>query len=332
MLVERRFRLGRVAAGQGRAQHARKRVGDGLLVGPRRGDDHVQAVDGPGQGHVQQAQRFLYHPLFVGGEHPLEFGGQDRAEVFRYVTADPLDAGGWLRTAGHNFRRLTAHAHVQFRQHDDVELQALALVNGHHADAGRGGVFHALLLDQVDKIRRPQRGPVLVAVGHFHELREPAHVAAVAGRGQGLGPAFQHRPVALDHQPPAGLFGQLPGGGRIVVIGKAQVFPQRRMGYVETRGRIAGVVGQGQEREQDLHGGRIGQRVAALLAGFDSPQAQFKDQPGHGDIAADEHADFALRRLLVQPLDFLGRIPQRGRRLVLALRGRRCRSQAAVAG
>ena len=69
-------------------------------------------MHGPGEGDVEEAQRFLDDPLLMGGEHPLELGREDGAEVFGNVAADALDAGGRFRAAGDDFRRLAADAHI----------------------------------------------------------------------------------------------------------------------------------------------------------------------------------------------------------------------------
>ena len=87
------------------------------------------------------------------------------------------------------------------------------------------------------------------------------------------------------------------------------------------------------QRKHQLHGRRIGQRIAPFLAGLDAALPQLVDQPGHGRVPADQHADrIGPGDLLVEPVDFLGGDTRSVTdALLLALRGLRRGRQAAIA-
>ena len=63
---------------------------------------------------------------------------------------------------------------------------------------------------------------------------------------------------------------------------------------------VVGVVGEPKEREDRDDGGRVGQRVAALLARLDAEPLEFVDQPGDGPVSPREDADPVAGRLFAQ--------------------------------
>ena len=137
-------------------QHACIRRRDRLLVGLRRGDDHVQRIHGPGQRHVEQAQGLFHDALLVGLEHPLKLGRQNAAAAPWPGNGRPARSAPPVRATGDDLRRLAANGHVELGQHDDVELQTLGLVDRHHAHGGRRGVLDLLLPHQGHEIVGPQ--------------------------------------------------------------------------------------------------------------------------------------------------------------------------------
>ena len=131
------------------------------------------------------AQRFLDHlPLFARAEHlsrtRLGSNGRRvlgrrngrRARFRRPVSGDRSTIAGGC----------PLDADVQLRQHDDIELKPLCLMDRHHADIGRGWVLNLLLPHQGHKIA--PSGLLdwsLVSVGHLRQAAsQPAQVAAVA--------------------------------------------------------------------------------------------------------------------------------------------------------
>ena len=89
------------------------------------------------------------------------------------------------------------------------------------------------------------------------------------------------------------------------------------------RYRIAWMIGQLQQGQQQPHGGRIGQRVAAFFAGVDVALAQQVNELRDGAVGPAQHANAALGRLPDEAFDPLGRVLQRAARLVFLVARRR---------
>jgi len=287
-------------AGQCGPQQAGLRARNVPLAVRRRRNEGIQAVDGPREGYVQHAQRLGHRP--VGGilEHPLERSRQQLLNVRTGVAADAIHGQRAIVAVRHHQVGLPDDIAVQFRQHDDVELQALGLMNGHDADVGRNGIRDLRAFDESDELVRPKRRRGVEVVRLVDQLLQSAQFAAAAVRGQGSGPTLDRRAVAVLDQRLADLQRHAPRRRVVAVILQAGGRSQRRMRYVKAGHRVAGMIGDPQQRQDHVHGRRIGQRIAAFLAGGDVQLAQFVDQPRHAVIAAHQHADTAARSLIDQ--------------------------------
>ena len=142
----------------------------------------------------------------------------------------------------------------QLGQDADVELEPLRLVNGHDAHAGGCGRLDALLLHIFDEIIGSHGGHGFVGVGQFDQLEQAIQVALVAGGRELLGPTAEHRSVAfVDKLLSSGA--REPQCGIVVAMaGDTRRFSQRGTGNMESSGRIARMIGQGQKRHQQLDG------------------------------------------------------------------------------
>ena len=171
-------------------------------------------------------------------------GGKNLPHVLVDVPADDIDRLGGAGPADDKRLRPAGEQAVELRQHDDVELQPLGLVDRHHPHIGRGGVGDAAALDESQEIVGPQRAFRLVFVSQLDQLLQAVLVAGIAECGQLLSPGKNDRPVPFVQQLAADAAGESPGGQPIGVVGKFQRGGQRRMGQMEPRHLVARMIGQ----------------------------------------------------------------------------------------
>ena len=223
LLVEHRLRLDSARRRPARRE-ARRPTSTGMLFSRGLDGATIMCSSGPPGSAPRRARTATPRPPGARGRRTSRRTpwAAAAAASSRHVAADALDRLGRLGPADDHLRRLADELGVQLRQHDDVELQPLRLVDRHHADVGRRGVLRpAAARTSSTKSSARVVASRLVAVGQLDQLHQPVQVAGVALRGEPRGPAVERRPVAVVDQPAADLGRQPPGGRRVVVIARA---------------------------------------------------------------------------------------------------------------
>ncbi len=71
---------------------------------------------------------------------------------------------------------------MKFREDDDIELQALCLVDGHYPNSSIRRRLHGLALDEPHEIVGPERRPGIPPMGQLEKLAEASQITVVHKR------------------------------------------------------------------------------------------------------------------------------------------------------